>query len=70
MTRTDIKEDICHLDFVFVYRSIYKMNYRTDIQIVNFLGGGAYWRGELIREGRLFRKSYFLEERLLERGAY
>ena len=34
---------------------MYKMNYRTDI---NFLGG------------RLFRKSYFLEGRLLERGAY
>ena len=36
---------------------MYKMNYRTDI--VNFLGGGAYWRGALIGEGRL-----------LERGAY
>ena len=44
---------------------MYKMNYRTDI--VHFLGG-AYWRGALIREGRLFRKSYFLEGRLLENG--
>ena len=35
---------------------MYKINYRTDI--VNFL------------EGRLFRKSYFWEGRLLERGAY
>ena len=44
---------------------MYKMNYRTDI---NFLGGAliSKTRRALIREGRLFRKSYFLEGRLLE----
>ena len=40
------------------------MNYHTDI-VIFFLGGG----GGLIGEGRLFRKSYFLEGRSLEKGA-
>ena len=49
------------------------MNFRTNV--VNFLGGrllerDGYWRGALIREGRLFRNSYFLEGCLLERGTY
>ena len=43
------------------------MNYHTDI--VNFYGG-AYWGGALIREERLFQKSYLLLGRSLERGAY
>ena len=76
MTPTDIKEDICHLDFLFVYRyafyQMYKMNYRTDI--VNFLGGGgAYWRGAFIGEGRLLERALIskillLKGRLLESG--
>ena len=72
MTRTNIKEDICHLNFVFVYRyafSMYKMSYRTDI--VNFLGGrllemGAYFEillfgGALIRERRLLESGRLLD---------
>ena len=66
MTRTDIKEDICHLDFVFVCRSMYKMNYCTDI-IVNFLGG-AYWRGALISKVLLFGGALIGEGHLLESG--
>ena len=38
---------------------MYKMNYHTDIE-----------EGRLLESGRLFRKSYVLEGRLLERGAY
>ena len=42
---------------------MYEMNYHTDI--VNFFFGGGRVP---IREGRLFRKSYFLEGRLSDSG--
>ena len=48
------------------------MNYHTDIVIFLLEGGGGGGGGgsALSREERLFRKSYFLKGRSLERGAY